>query len=90
MDNSQYESEYQYIKKEIGNKNQMIANLLTFTITTTVLIISYAVAENITTLYIVPFFIIIPVSCRAKAYKIDMIKSASYAIVFLEHKGHIK
>lgn len=82
--NKDITEEYGHIKNEINQKIELHNSLLTFTITTTVLILSYGVAEKEPLLFLVPFFIIIPMSIRIKYYKGAMSKLAAYLIVFLE------
>lgn len=79
-----FKDEYSHIKSEISKKNELYNSLLTFTITTTVLIISYGISERTPLLFLVPFFIIIPMSIRMKYYKNAMLKLSAYLIVFLE------
>lgn len=80
--------EYSHIKNEINQKIELHNSLLTFTITTTVLILSYGISEQEPLLFLVPFFIIIPMSIRIKYYKGAMSKLAAYLIVFLESEDN--
>lgn len=80
--------EYSHVKNEINQKIELYNSLLTFTITTTVLIISYGVSESATWLFLVPFFIIIPMSIRIKYYRGAMSKLSAYLIVFLESEDN--
>ena len=76
--------EYELIKNEINQKIELHNNLITFTITTTAVILSFALSQNLTLLYIMPFCIIIPMSIRIRYYRLAMAKLSAYLIVFLE------
>lgn len=83
MDNNLLE-EYRILHNEINQKIALQNTILTFTITTTVAILTIAVSENITIIYLVPFFIIIPMSMRIAYYRSVISKLSAYIIIFLE------
>lgn len=59
--------------------------LITFTITTTIAVLTLALSQNITSLYLLPLCIIIPMSIRIVYYGIGIAKLSAYMIVFLEN-----
>lgn len=75
--------EYNNLRNEINQKIELHNNLLTFTITTTVAVMTFALSQNSTILYLVPFCILIPMSMIAY-YRSAMSKLSAYMIVFLE------
>lgn len=76
--------EYDNLRNEINQKIELHNTLLTFTITTTVAVLSLAVSQNSTILYLIPFCILIPMSMRIAYYRAAMSKLSAYMIVFLE------
>lgn len=76
--------EYQKLKEEIFKKIESCDNIATFTITSTIAIITIAISANNFNLFLVPFGIVFPMSMRMLHYKRGIIKIASYIIVFLE------
>lgn len=78
------EKEYDALRNEINQKIELHNSLLTFTITTTVAILTFALSQNNAILYLIPFCIIIPMSMRIAYYRSAMSKLSAYIIVFLE------
>ena len=81
--------EFDYLKNEINQKIILHNNLLTFTITTVVAILSFALgAKNKVNphLFLMPFCILIPMSVRISYYRFAMAKLSAYIIVFLEEQ----
>lgn len=76
--------EYDTLRNEINQKIELHNTLLTFTITTTVAVLTFALSQNRTILYLVPFCILIPMSMRIAYYRSAMSKLSAYMIVFLE------
>ena len=76
--------EYDNLRNEINQKIELHNTLLTFTITTTVAVLSLALSQNSTILYLIPFCILIPMSMRIAYYRAAMSKLSAYMIVFLE------
>lgn len=76
--------EYDMLREEIMQKIELHNNLLTFTITTCVAILSFAFSQDNAFLYLIPFCIVIPMSLRIAYYLSAMVKLSSYMIVFLE------
>lgn len=76
--------EYDMLRSEINQKIELHNTLLTFTITTTVAVLTFALSKNMTVLYLIPFCIIIPMSMRIAYYRSAITKLAAYMIVFLE------
>lgn len=76
--------EYDYLRAEIMQKMGLHNSLLTFTITTVVAVLAIGAAAKAFLLYLVPFFIIIPMSLRIAYYRSAMAKISAYMIVFLE------
>lgn len=78
--------EYQLLKEEIRQKIEIYNSLVSFTITTSVAVLTYALSANKTILYLLPFGIIIPMSMRIAYYKLSIAKLSAYIIVFIEKK----
>lgn len=78
------EKEYDNLRNEIIQKIGLINTLLTFTITTTVAILTFALSENNAFFCLMPFCIIIPMSIRIAYYRSAISKLSAYMIVFLE------
>lgn len=79
--------EYDYLKNEINQKIELHNNLLTFTITTVVAILSITLGlQNLLNplLFLMPFCILIPMSIRIAYYRFAMAKLSAYIIIFLE------
>lgn len=76
--------EYDMLREEIMQKIELHNNLLIFTITTCVAILSFAFSQNNAFLYLIPFCVVIPMSLRIAYYLSAMVKLSSYMIVFLE------
>jgi len=76
--------EYDMLREEIMQKIELHNNLLTFTITTCVAILSFAFSQDNAFLYLIPFCIVIPMSLRIAYYLSAMVKLSSYMIVILE------
>ena len=76
--------EYDNLRNEINQKIELHNTLLTFTITTTVAILTFALSDNKTILYLIPFCILIPMSMRIAYYRSVISKLSAYIIVFLE------
>ena len=78
--------EYDILRSEISQQIDLHNTLLTFTITTTVAVLTFALSQSMTVLYLIPFCIIIPMSMRIAYYISSMTKLSAYKIVFLENK----
>lgn len=76
--------EYDSLRNEINQKIELHNTLLTFTITATVTSLTFALSQNKTILYLIPFCILIPMSMRIVYYRSAMLKLSAYMIVFLE------
>lgn len=78
--------EYDDLKSEINKKIELHNTLLTFTITTSVAVLTLALSQtqNPPILYLIPFCILIPMSMRIAYYRSVMSKLSAYIIVFLE------
>lgn len=76
--------EYEMLRQEIDQKMELHNTLLTFTITSTILVLTVAASEKVTILYLFPFCVIIPMSLRIAYYRKAMAKLSAYMIVFLE------
>lgn len=85
MKTEQQINEYVTLRGEISQRMTTNNNLITFTITTTVAILSFAIKENLTILFLLPFCIIIPMSMRIAYSRSSLSKIASYMVVFLEN-----
>lgn len=80
------QKEYEILRQEIEQKMSLHNTLLTFTITSTILVLTVAVSEEEPILYLFPFCIIIPMLLRIAYYKKALAKLSAYMIVFLEPK----
>lgn len=76
--------EYECLRSEIMKHIDLHNSLLTFAITTTVAILTFALSEKIPVLCLIPFCIIIPMSMRLAYYRSAMMKVAAYIFVFIE------
>lgn len=78
--------EYNILRKEIDDKIRMHNSFLTFTITTVVAVLTFALSSDIyiPSLCLVPFGILIPMSMRITYYRSAIVKLAAYMVVFLE------
>ena len=76
--------EYEMLRQEINQKIELHNTLLTFTITSTILVLTVAASEKMTSLYLFPFCVIIPMLLRIAYYRKTMAKLSAYMIVFLE------
>lgn len=74
--------EYEMLRSEIEQKISLHNTLLTFIITSTVAVITIAISEGITILYLFPFCIIIPMMMRIAYYRKVIVKLSAYMIVF--------
>lgn len=83
MDNG-FLKEYETLRSEIMQKISLCNTLLTFTITTTVAILTVAASEDKPFLYLIPFCVIIPMAMRIAYYRKTIAKLSGYIIVFLE------
>ena len=79
-----YIKEYDNLRNEINQKIELHNTLLTFTITTTVAVLTFALSQNKPILYLIPFCVLIPMSMRIAYYRSAMSKLSAYMIVFLE------
>lgn len=85
MENPEYLcKEYDRIQEEIMHKLELHNSLLTFTITTSVALMTLAITQQSTILYLMPFCILIPMSLRISYYRFATAKLAGYLIVFVE------
>lgn len=84
MNNNNNIKEYDNLRNEINQKIDLQNTLLTFTITTTVAVLTFALSQNKTILYLIPFCILIPMSMRIAYYRSAISKLSAYMIVFLE------
>ena len=85
MNADQKLKEYDNLKNEINQKMALRNTLITFTITTTIAVLTLALSQNITSLYLLPLCIIIPMSIRIVYYGIGIAKLSAYMIVFLDN-----
>lgn len=76
--------EYGFLREEINKKMELHNSLLTFTITTVVAILAIALSNDMSSLYLLSYCILIPMSMRIAYYRISMVKLSAYLIVFLE------
>lgn len=83
MDNNSMK-EYDSLRSEINQKIELHNTLLTFTITTTVAILTFALSQDLPALYLLSFCILIPMSIRITYYRLALSKLSAYIIVFLE------
>lgn len=74
--------EYEMLRQEINQKIELHNTLLTFTITSTILVLTVAASEKMTSLYLFPFCVIIPMLLRIAYYRKTMAKLSAYMIVF--------
>ena len=86
MDKNLIYKEYEMLRQEIDKKISLQNNLLAFMITATLTVLTIAVKYENPLLYLFPFFIIIPVTNRIAYYRKAIAKISSYMIVFLEPK----
>lgn len=89
IENSKYSNEileYNNLRKEIDDKIKMHNSFLTFTITTVVAVLTFALSSDIymPSLCLLPFGILIPMSMRITYYRSAIVKLAAYMVVFLE------
>lgn len=78
--------EYESLRNEITQKIDLVNSLMTFTLTTVVAILTFALTKKNELLYLLPFCIIIPMYMRIAYYRSAMVKLSAYMIVFLENK----
>lgn len=78
--------EYELLRNEINQKIDLVNTLTTFTLTTTVAILTFALAKDNALLFLLPFCIIIPMYIRISYYRSALVKLSAYMIVFLETK----
>lgn len=78
--------EYESLRNEINQKIDLVNTLTTFTLTTAVAILTFALAKDNALLFLLPFCIIIPMYERISYYRSAMVKLSAYMIVFLETK----
>lgn len=78
--------EYQNLRDEITQLVSLHNTLLTFTITTTIAVLSFVFVQDIILpfLFLLPFCIIIPMSMRIAYYRTSIAKISAYVIVFIE------
>lgn len=76
--------EYKTLREEILQKIEIHNTLVRFNITTTVAILAFAFSQDNCYIFLLPFFIIIPVSIRDLYYRRAMYKLSAYIIVFIE------
>lgn len=77
-------TEYEKLREEINQKIELHNTLLTFTVTTSIAILSFAMTQKEALFFLIPYGIIIPMSIRIAYYHSAMAKLAAYIIVFLE------
>jgi hypothetical protein len=84
--NSNQLKEYDNLRNEINKKIELTNTLITFTIVTVDGELAFAMSSSNNTilLYLIPFFIIIPLSMRIAYYRTSIAKISAYMIVFLE------
>lgn len=91
MDNDNTIVEYEMLRAEINQKIELVNSLTTFTLTTVVAILTFALTKKNSLLYLLPFCIIIPMYKRISYYRSALVKISAYMIVFLEKSdGNIK
>lgn len=78
--------EYESLRNEINQKIDLFNTLTTFTLTTAVAILTFALTKDNALLFLLPFCIIIPMYIRISYYRSAMVKLSAYMIVFLETK----
>lgn len=76
--------EYEELRNEIQKKTELHNSLVTFMITTVVAVLAFALDNDNTLLYLLPYGIIIPISMRITYYRFAMVKLSAYIIVYLE------
>lgn len=76
--------EYKYLREEVIKKIELHTTILIFAITGTLMVLTIAFSEKITLLYLVPLFIIIPLTIRVGYHRCNMTKFSAYIIVFME------
>lgn len=79
-------TEYKILRDEINQKIDLVNSLTTFTLTTIVAILTFALTKKNPLLYLLPFCIIIPMYMRISYYRSAMVKISAYMIVFLEEE----
>ena len=77
--------EYQNLRDEITQEIGLHNTLLTFTITTTIAVLSFVFAQDtiLPFLFLLPFCIIIPMSMRIAYYRTNMAKISAYIVFVL-------
>lgn len=78
--------EYEILRNELNQKIEMVNSLITFTLTTVVAILTFALTKQNALFYLLPFCIIIPMYMRIAYYRSAIVKLSAYMIVFLEPK----
>lgn len=76
--------EYETLRSEINQKIELVNSLTTFTLTTVVAILTFALSSDNAMLYLLPYCIIIPMYLRISYYRSAIVKISAYMIVFLE------
>lgn len=76
--------EYCLLKKEISYKMKICSNLINFTITTVVAILTFAFKQKNPYFFVLPYCIIFPISLRVLYYRTSVAKISAYIIVFIE------
>lgn len=76
--------EYESLRAEILQKIELHNTLLTFTITTTVASLTFALSKDSIIFYFIPFCILLPMSTRIAYYRSAMAKLSAYIMVFIE------
>ena len=77
-------AEYEMLKSEINQIIELVNSLTTFTLTTVVAILTFALTSDNAMLYLLPYCIIIPMYLRISYYRSAMVKILAYMIIFLE------
>ena len=77
-------NEYEMLRNEIMQKIDLVNSLITFTLTTSIAILTFALTNKNSVLCLLPFGIIIPMYIRISYYRSAMVKLSAYIIVFLE------
>lgn len=81
---SQYEAEYDSLRKEIENCTNLSAQLSTFSMTAVAAVLAFAIPQNDPLLYMVPYVFIIPLSAKNFYYRKNIAKLSAYLIAVLE------
>lgn len=81
---SQYEAEYDSLRKEIENCINLSAQLSTFSMTAVAAVLAFAIPQNDPLLYMVPYVFIIPLSAKNFYYRKNIAKLSAYLIAVLE------